>query len=67
VTEADVRDALEQLDQLWDELFPSEQARLVQLLVERVEIGEDELDIRLRADGMPGLVAEVSGYARAAA
>jgi len=67
VTEADVRDALEQFDPLWDELFPAEQARLVQLLVERVEIGEDELDIRLRADGLSTLVDEVSGFARAAA
>lgn len=67
VTEAEVREALEQLDPLWDELFPAEQARLVQLLVERVEIGEDELDIRLRADGLSTLVDEVSGFARAAA
>ena len=67
VTEAEVREALEQLDPLWDELFPAEQARLVQLLVERVEIGEDELDIRIRADGVSRLVAEVGGFARAAA
>jgi len=67
VTEAEVRDALQQLDPLWDELFPAEQARLVQLLVERVEIGENELDIRLRADGLSTLVDEVSGFARAAA
>ncbi len=67
VTEAEARDALEQLDPLWDELFPAEQARLVQLLVERVEICENELDIRLRADGLSRLVGEVSGFARAAA
>ena len=39
VTEAEVREALLQLDPLWDELFPAEQARIVQLLVERVEVG----------------------------
>ena len=27
------------LDPLWDELFPAEQARIIRLLVERVEIG----------------------------
>ena len=27
-----------QLDPLWDELFPAEQARIVQLLVERVDV-----------------------------
>lgn len=67
VTEAEVREALVHLDPLWDELFPAEQARLVQLLVERVEIGEDDVDIRLRADGLSRLVDEVSGFARAAA
>jgi site-specific DNA recombinase len=28
-------------DPLWDELFPAEQARIVALLVERVDIGTD--------------------------
>ena len=35
------REALHALDPLWDERFPAEQARLVQPLVERVEIGVD--------------------------
>jgi hypothetical protein len=43
---AEVRDALQQLDPLWDELFPVEQARIVQLLVERVDISQDGADIR---------------------
>ena len=41
LTEAEVREALEQLDPLWDELFPAEQARIVQLLVERVDVAQD--------------------------
>jgi hypothetical protein len=32
LTEADVREALERLDPLWDELFPAEQARIVQFV-----------------------------------
>ena len=67
ITEAEVRDALLQLDPLWDELFPAEQARIVQLLVERVEIAEDGLDIRFRTDGLAGLVREFGVDARAAA
>ncbi len=39
LTEAEVRDALCELEPLWDELFPAERARIVRLLVERVEIG----------------------------
>lgn len=67
ITEAEVRDALLQLDPLWDELFPAEQARIVQLLVDRVEIAEDGLDIRFRTEGLGGLVREFGIDARAAA
>ena len=38
LTEAETREALERLDPLWDELFPAEQARIVRLLVERVQL-----------------------------
>ena len=34
IAEADARAALLQLDPLWNELFPAEQARIVGLLVE---------------------------------
>ena len=59
VTEADARAALQQLDPLWDELFPAEQARIVALLVERVEIGAGGLNVRLRVDGLAGLTKEL--------
>ena len=54
ITEDEAREALLQLDPLWDELFPAEQARIVQLLVERVEVGLDGVEVRLRAEGSPG-------------
>jgi DNA invertase Pin-like site-specific DNA recombinase len=57
--EADVREALERLDPLWDELFPAEQARIVQLLVERIDIAIDGIAIRLRTQGLANLVAEL--------
>ncbi len=61
VTEAEVRDGLERLDPLWDELFPAEQARIVRLLVERVEISPTGADVRLRLDGLTSLVRDLSG------
>ena len=68
ITEADVRTALQQLDLLWDELFPAEQARIVALLVERVDIGTAGLNVRLRVDGLTGLAREMlAGETRAAA
>ncbi|MDP3959291.1 MAG: recombinase family protein [Pseudorhodobacter sp.] len=59
ITDAEVRDALARLDPLWDELFPAEQARIVTLLVERVDIGTDSLNVRLRIDGLSGLAREM--------
>jgi DNA invertase Pin-like site-specific DNA recombinase len=59
ITEADARAALQQLDPLWDELFPAEQARIVALLVERVDIGTDGLNVRLRVDGLNDLAREM--------
>jgi len=59
VTETDARTALQQLDPLWDELFPAEQARIVALLVDRIDIGTEGLDIRLRVDGLHGLAREM--------
>jgi site-specific DNA recombinase len=55
ISEAEVREALERLDPLWDELFPAEQARIVQLLVERVDVSPDGADIRLRTEGLKNL------------
>ena len=60
ITEEEVREALLQLDPLWDELFPAEQARIVQLLVERIDVGIDGIGIRLRVTGLAGLVREAS-------
>jgi site-specific DNA recombinase len=63
LSEAEVREALEGLDPLWDELFPAEQARIVHLLVERVEVGLEGVDIRLRVDGLARLVHDLGGMA----
>jgi DNA invertase Pin-like site-specific DNA recombinase len=59
LTEAETREALEQLDPLWDELFPAEQARIVRSLVERVDVSPAGADIRLRLDGLSGLVRDL--------
>ncbi len=59
INEAEVREALTRLDPLWDELFPAEQARIVQLLVERVDVSPDGADIRLRTEGLTNLVADL--------
>jgi site-specific DNA recombinase len=59
ISESEVWESLERLDPLWDELFPAEQSRIVQLLVERVDISNDGADIRLRTDGLTSLFADL--------
>jgi site-specific DNA recombinase len=59
IKEAEVREALERFDPIWDELIPAEQARIVQLLVERVDVSLDGVDIRLRTNGLASLVADL--------
>ena len=64
LTEAEVREALERLDPLWDELFPAEQARIVQLLVEQVQVDQAGLDISLRAAGLTSLIDDLRANQR---
>lgn len=59
IVEEEVRETLGRLDPLWNELFPAEQARIVQLLVERVDVGTDSVDIRLRNEGLTGLATDL--------
>ncbi len=60
ITEADALSALQQLDPLWDELFPAERARIVALIVERIDIDLDGLNLKIRVDGPTHLVEEFS-------
>jgi DNA invertase Pin-like site-specific DNA recombinase len=66
LTEGEVRDALHRLDPLWDELFPAEQARIVRALIERVVVGPEGADIRLRVEGLAGLVRDLGAMAHGA-
>lgn len=59
MTEREVATTLGQLDRLWDELFPAEQARIVQLLVERVDISPEGIAIALRTEGLAQLTEEL--------
>lgn len=65
ITEAQVRSALVEFDSVWEELFPAEQARLIQLLVDRVDIKIDGLSVRLRLLGFASLATELKQKAAA--
>ncbi|SDB20325.1 Site-specific DNA recombinase [Bauldia litoralis] len=59
LTEARVREVLHEFDALWDELFPTEQVRIVRLLVDRVDVRRDGVDITLRKSGLVRLIGEL--------
>lgn len=49
-----------QIEQLWDELFPTEQARIINLLVKDIEVKEDGFNIRIFKEGINSLAEELS-------
>jgi hypothetical protein len=59
ITEREVTVLLAEFATVWAELFPAEQARIVQLLVERVDVLEDAIEVRIRAEGLASLVGEL--------
>lgn len=59
LTESDVRGALLEFEPIWNELFPAEQARIVELLVERIDLQADGIDLSLRVEGLTSLCSEL--------
>ncbi|MCX6343457.1 MAG: recombinase family protein [Armatimonadetes bacterium] len=59
ISESEVRLALQNVDKIWDELYPVEQTRLVGMLVERVIVKPDGISIGIRAEGIHSLTMEM--------
>jgi site-specific DNA recombinase len=51
---------------MWDELYPAEQARIMRLLVERIDIAPDGISVTLHAAGLRSLVVELADQEAAA-
>ena len=58
--ESEVIDALGALEPVWDELYPAEQARILRMLIERIEVARDGISLMLHAAGIRSLVAELA-------
>jgi hypothetical protein len=67
ITEREVTILLADFARVWAQLCPAEQARIVQLLVERVEVEENALQVRIRAEGLASLIGELRQDERRAA
>jgi site-specific DNA recombinase len=59
IAEREVTVLLADFATVWNELFPAEQARIIQLLVERVDVQEDALKVQIRAEGLISRVGEL--------
>lgn len=57
--EAQLTVAMTRLDEIWEQLFPAEQSRIVRLLVEKVVVSPDNMEIRLRANEIEHLILEM--------
>jgi site-specific DNA recombinase len=66
MNESDVRSALVEFYELWNDLFPAEQSRIVELLVQRVDLQPDAIDIALKIEGMTSLCSEIRASANVA-
>ena len=51
------------LDTVWDSLFPTEQQRLLHLLVEQVVVTTEGFEVHLRAAGLRSVATELQGAA----
>ena len=59
MTESEVRATLQNIHPLWEHLFPAEQSRIIRLLVERVVVYPEGVDIHFHFNGICSLAQEV--------
>ncbi len=58
-SEADAIAALHEFNALWSQLFPAEQARIIQLLVRRITVTTAGLEVDIRREGIAGVIREM--------
>ena len=57
---AEITNALSRLDPIWEVLYPEEQSRILELLIESVTVSENKVDIRFRTNGIEKIVEELT-------
>jgi DNA invertase Pin-like site-specific DNA recombinase len=58
-SETDAIAVLHEFTALWSQLFPAEQARIIQLLVRRVTVTTAGLEVDIRREGIAGVIREM--------
>ncbi|MEO5354082.1 MAG: recombinase family protein, partial [Magnetococcus sp. XQGC-1] len=62
ISEGEVIELLTRLEPVWEELFPLEQNRLLQLLVETLVVTANGVELQLRVAGLGALVDELANH-----
>ena len=62
IDEAHVVIAMQRIGAVWEQLFPIEQQRITQLLIERIQLHGQGLDILWREDGWLGLGTDIASH-----
>jgi len=60
IDERAIVSALRRFNDLWEALFPAEQARIVRLLVDRVTVGSSGMAVDLRHNGIAALIRDLN-------
>lgn len=63
LAESSVRTALVDFSEVWDALFPAEQSRIANLLIDRVVVLPTRVDVHLLIEGLGSLAAEIRSTA----
>ncbi|BCO30075.1 integrase [Thiohalobacter sp. COW1] len=64
ITEEEVREGLQSIEAVWDHLYHKEQARLLQLFIERIRVEPEGVHIDLRTNGINSLLLDLKTAAR---
>ncbi len=64
ITEDEVREGLQSIEAIWDHLYHKEQARLLQLFVERIRVEPEGVHIDIRTNGINSLVLDLKAAAQ---
>lgn len=60
ISEPEAIAALQSIDEVWDQLFPGEQARIAHTLIDRITVRRDGISIAWKTDGMPRLLRDTA-------
>jgi site-specific DNA recombinase len=58
INEPEAIAALQSIDEVWDQLFPGEQARIAHTLIDRITVRKEGISIAWKTDGMPRLLRD---------